>query len=78
MDQVLTGHYHGRQIRLPLIGGVYAPYVGLFPEYTEGLYTGEKASCILSTGLGASHWIPRVNNLPQIVVVELAAKNKEW
>ena len=53
VDLVLTGHYHGGQIRLPLIGGVYAPYVGLFPEYTEGLYMGEKAACILSTGLGA-------------------------
>lgn len=73
VDLVLTGHYHGGQIRLPVVGGLYAPCVGLFPEYTEGLYTGEKATCILSTGLGASPGIPRINNLPQIVVVDLAA-----
>ena len=74
VDLVLTGHYHGGQIRLPLIGGLYAPYVGAFPKYTEGIYTGEKATCILSTGLGASPGIPRIDNLPQIVVVELVGE----
>lgn len=71
VDLVLTGHNHGGQIRIPLVGGLYSPYVGLFPEYTEGLYVGETAACVLSTGLGASPGVPRVNNLPQIVVVEL-------
>ena len=71
VDLVLTGHYHGGQIRIPVIGGLYAPYIGLFPECTEGLYMGEKAACILSAGLGASPGIPRVNNFPQIVVVDL-------
>ena len=76
VDLVLTGHYHGGQIRLPVIGGLYAPYVGLFPEYTEGLYTGAQAACILSAGLGASPGIPRINNLPQIVVIDLKSENK--
>lgn len=71
VDLVLTGHYHGGQVRLPLIGGLRAPYVGWFPEYTEGIYYGEQATCILSTGLGSSPNIPRVNNPPQIVVVDL-------
>ena len=74
VDLVLTGHYHGGQIRLPFVGGLYAPYVGLLPEHTEGIYTGEKATCILSAGLGASPGIPRIHNLPQIVVIELGAK----
>lgn len=71
VDLVLTGHFHGGQIRLPLVGGIYAPYVGFFPEYTEGMYVGEAATAILSTGLGSSPGIPRVNNPPQIVVVDL-------
>lgn len=74
VDLVLAGHYHGGQIRLPVIGGLYAPYVGLLPEYTEGIYTGEKATCILSAGLGASPGIPRIHNLPQIVVIDLKAE----
>ena len=76
VDLVLTGHYHGGQIRLPLIGGVYAPYVGMFPEYTEGLFEGEQAICILSTGLGSGSQLPRINNLSQIVVADLIAENK--
>lgn len=68
---VFSGHYHGGQIKLPLIGGLYAPYVGALPEYTEGLFQGHEATCILSAGLGSDENIPRINNLPQIVVVDL-------
>lgn len=71
VDLVLTGHYHGGQIRIPFVGGLYAPYIGLFPEYTEGMFVGEAATAILATGLGSSPKIPRINNLPQIVVVDL-------
>lgn len=71
VDLVLTGHYHGGQVKLPFGGGLIAPYVGWFPEYTEGLYRGQMATCILSTGLGSSPNIPRINNPPQVVVVEL-------
>lgn len=71
VDLVLSGHSHGGQIRLPLIGGLYAPYVGWFPEYTEGLFEGEKATCILSTGLGSSPGVPRINNLPQVIVIDI-------
>ena len=71
VDLVLSGHYHGGQIRIPLLGGIYAPEAGLFPDYTEGIYVGTQATCVLSTGLGASPGIPRFNNLPQITVVDL-------
>lgn len=75
VDLVLTGHFHGGQIRLPLVGGVYAPYVGFCPENTEGMYVGKTATAILSTGLGSSPGIPRINNPPQVVVVDLIPEN---
>lgn len=75
VDLVLSGHYHGGQIVLPVVGGIYAPYIGLFPPYTEGVFEGEEATCILSAGLGSSPDIPRINNLPEIVVVDLIPKS---
>ena len=72
VDAVFCGHYHGGMIRIPLIDrGIYAPYVGWFPPYTKGMYKGEKATCILSAGLGTEHSVPRINNPPEIVVVDL-------
>lgn len=72
VDLVLSGHYHGGMIRVPIIDrGVYAPYVGWFPPYTKGVYSGTQATCVLSAGLGSEHFIPRFNNPPEIVVVDL-------
>ena len=73
VDIVFSGHYHGGMIRIPILNqGLYAPYVGLFPPFTKGVYTGQKATCILSAGLGIEHHIPRFYNPPEIMVVNLA------
>lgn len=76
VDVVFSGHYHGGQIRLPGIGGVYAPYIGFFPPYTKGVFEGGQAVCVLSAGVGTEQYIPRVNNPPEIVVVELTPPEK--
>lgn len=73
---VFCGHYHGGQIRFPIVNrGLFAPYVGWFPEYTKGVFEGECATCVLSAGLGSNRNIPRIYNPPEIVVVDLIPKN---
>jgi len=54
-----------------LIGGLYAPGQGLFPEYDSGIYTEEGTSMIVSRGIGNSAFPVRFNNRPEIIIVEL-------
>ena len=70
---VLSGHAHGGQIRLPGIGGLIAPGQGLFPKYTEGKYEENGTTLVVSRGIGNSVLPLRVNDRPQIVVVQLAS-----
>ena len=68
---VFCGHAHGGQVRLPLIGGLFAPDQGIFPRYTAGIYQAGNASVVISRGLGNSRFPFRVFNRPQIVCVTI-------
>lgn len=72
-DLVLTGHAHGGQVRIPFLGGLVAPNQGFFPEYTEGQYTDKKTRMVVSRGLGNSIIPIRINNRPELVIIELKA-----
>ena len=74
MDLVLTGHAHGGQFRLPLIGGLIAPNQGLFPKYDDGLYSKGNKNMIVSRGLGNSIIPFRFNNRPEVILIELKSK----
>ena len=75
VDLVFVGHAHGGQVRLPGIGGLAAPGQGLFPQYDAGRYTQGNTSMVVSRGLGNSIIPLRVNNRPELVVVELKASD---
>ena len=75
MDLVLTGHAHGGQFRLPLIGGLVAPNQGLFPKYDAGLYSEGDTNMIVSRGIGNSIIPVRFNNRPEVVLIELASQS---
>ena len=71
IDLTLSGHAHGGQFRLPLIGGLYAPGQGAFPAYDSGVYTYQNTNMVVSRGIGQSSFPLRFNNRPELVVVEL-------
>ena len=73
-DLVFCGHAHGGQIRLPAVGGLFAPGQGPLPEYTAGLYQAEETTMLVSRGLGNSVFPLRVFNRPEITALTLRAE----
>ena len=69
-DLIFSGHTHGGQIRLPLIGAVFAPNQGFFPTYDVGRFESGDTTMIIGQGLGESVYV-RILTPPEIVVVTL-------
>lgn len=74
IDLILSGHAHGGQFRLPFIGGLVAPNQGLFPEYDAGIYTEGNTNMLVSRGIGNSILPFRINNRPEVILIELQAE----
>lgn len=74
IDLVLAGHAHGGQIRLPFLGGLFAPDQGFLPEYDAGAYSKGDTTMIVSRGIGNSAFPLRFNNRPEVVLIELKSK----
>ncbi|WP_430786387.1 metallophosphoesterase [Virgibacillus flavescens] len=81
-DLLIAGHYHGGQIRLPLVGALFVPEAwsdngGFFPpqDRVKGLWEYDGIQQYVSTGLGSSDAITFLNfrffNPPQINVLKL-------
>lgn len=71
MSLVFCGHAHGGQIRLPFIGGLFAPNQGFFPKYTTGMYIQDDTAMVVSRGLGNSVFPFRIFNRPELIEVVL-------
>lgn len=69
---ILSGHNHGGLVKLPLFGGVISPRLHLFPRYSYGLYEKDNSKMILTNGLGAHSLKIRVNNIPEIVLIDIS------
>ena len=72
-DLVFSGHAHGGQVRMPLIGPLFAPDEGAFPDYTAGTYLAGETWVVVSRGLGNGTPFPRLWNAPELVVVTMRA-----
>lgn len=73
-DLVFSGHAHGGQVRLPVIGAVFAPDQGLLPQITAGVHTAGQTQVVVSRGLGNGTPFPRLWNGPELVAVTLRAQ----
>jgi len=69
VDLQLSGHSHGGQVRLPLIGALYLPHLGR--KYVRGLYHIGALTLYTNRGLG-TFWLPiRWNCPPEITLLTL-------
>lgn len=73
-DLIVSGHLHGGMVRFPGLGGAISPRVRIFPKYDRGCYEEGNSTMLLSGGLGNHTLKIRVNNIPEIMVVELKRK----
>ena len=73
VDLVFTGHAHGGLIRLPFIGGLFAPHQGFFPQYDGGVYHSGSTDMIVSRGIGNSGRSLRINDNPELILAVLHA-----
>ncbi len=71
-DLGIAGHLHGGIVNLPFFGGVFGNEEGYFPHYCAGEYAlGGHKSLIISRGMGDSRPIPRINNMPELVIIDI-------
>ena len=70
-DLILSGHTHGGQVRLPIIGALIAPGQGLFPKYSKGIYKLGNTILYIDSGLGNSVLPLRLFNRIQISNIKI-------
>ncbi|ENH97545.1 hypothetical protein J416_06023 [Gracilibacillus halophilus YIM-C55.5] len=76
VDLVLSGHTHGGQVRLPIIGGIVAPDQGLFPKYDKGIFDmGENQYLYVDSGLGTSVLPIRFLNQSQYSLITIRSSS---
>lgn len=78
-DLVLSGHFHGGTIRLPGGSGLMSPQFHFFSKYCSGVHNCGNTSMIVSRGLGTHSIRLRLNDLPELSVVDIFdAGNKDF
>lgn len=77
IDLVVSGHAHGGQVVLPVLGPLWAPEQGYFPDCVKGIHEYECFDIIVTSGLSSElDKIPRFNNPPDVMVVDLLPQGR--
>lgn len=71
LDLILTGHTHGGQIRLPLLGPVPPIPTSYGRQYVKGLYKIGDYLLYITSGLGEAGTRARLFNPPEIVLLRI-------
>jgi len=69
VDLMLSGHSHGGQVRLPFLGPLILPPMGL--KYPEGHYRFDQMQLYVNRGIGTVGLPFRLNCPPEITVITL-------
>ena len=77
IDLAVAGHFHGGQIRIPGLGGLYHIDAGFFPRYCEGMFDLEKGKLVVTRGLGSGGVVPRINDPPEVAVIDIKREEEK-
>ena len=72
---VLSGHTHGGQIKIPLLGAPLTASGKLFDQYVQGLYRVENTQLYINRGLGTTGFPLRFLSRPEVVFLQLNSGN---
>ncbi|HLA43307.1 MAG TPA: metallophosphoesterase [Aggregatilineales bacterium] len=72
-DLQLSGHSHGGQVNIPLLGPQYLPEMG--QKYVRGLYQAGSFQLYVNRGVGMVREVARFNCRPEITVFTLRSPN---
>ena len=75
-DLTLSGHFHGGTIRIPGLGGVMTPQYQFFLPWCAGTFEKDGKKMVVSRGLGTHSINIRINNKPQLIVLNLKPKER--
>lgn len=71
IDLVLSGHTHGGEVQLPLIGPMAPLPIDLPRSYDRGLHAYEDIPILITSGIGSIGSRIRLFNTPEIVVLTI-------
>lgn len=77
VDLGICGHFHGGQIQIPFLGGLYSPDYGFFPKYCNGMFQLNNGMLFVTRGLGNTRRIPRINNRPELAVIDISQQPED-